>query len=542
MGLNEYIGETSSFDLNYERRASIPLKRVREAFESDCETDESGADESLNQSGFSLDTSLGTRSTEWYEHQMKMMKQQHEEEIKRKDAEFAALKAELEPVKRLFQKIKKPTRGESGQCFEYSDELQAFTIGLHASGIPTAHIHKMYEALSRLFEFCEGEDFSVPSISYLNQLRSGKLDDLLLKYTVDFAARTGKAAIAFDATTMNGKQHVALGIFDQDAKFHCAEIKEIEGKRGPEIASIMLAMIDKVRGLREKIQCIVSDRCNAQVNGNDLLLVLLNRGRAEADKVFQICCNMHTTSGMDAHSAKALSSKTQEVYRLLKFIFGNRKSVGFKRACLKERLRCKLGGVSSGFITDVGSRFGVYFKNGVCLLQHEAAIKAVLAEETSTHPKHGQLLDLMNDTRAWNQVRLEIGCLVLVWSCLIGPFHSSVSKDIPYGQIKSTYETAFNALSRILNADCSFSEALEMAKSLPHSSNSSTPEALEELEQYWSRAGPRNRASTNSVLRKALSGSSDPECKGLEWKLRKDWEIMRALPVDLDCILPWTNR
>ena len=534
MGLKKCIGETSCFELKYERRASIPLKRVREAFESDCETDESGADESLDQSGFSLDTSLGTRSTEWYQHQMERMEQRHEEAIKRKDAEIAALRAELEPIKSLFRPVKKPTRGESGQCYEYSNELQAFTIRLHACGIPTAHIHQMYEAMAEHFGWNEDDDCKIASISYLNKLRTGKLDNLLTKQTLDFVAQTQKVAISFDATTMHGKQHVALLVFDQRVQYNCVSIKEIEGKRGDQIASIMLAMIEEVEGLRPKIQCLISDRCAAQIMGNRMLLEVLNRGRQEEDKVFEISCNMHTVSGTDAHSSKAISPITVEGFNLLMFIFGNRKSVGFKRACLKERLRCELGGVSAGFITDVGSRFGVYFQNGVCLLQHEAAVKTVLAEETSTHPKHVQLLALMNDTRTWNQVRLEMGCMVLVWSCLVGPFHTSVSKDIPYGEIKTAYDTAFNALTRILNADCSFSEALELAKTLPHSSTSSTPEALEELEQHWSRAGPRNRASTNSVLRLALENS--------RWKLSKDWEIMRALPVDLDCILPWTNR
>ena len=79
------VGSTSSFDLDYERRASIPLKRVREALESDIESDESGPDDSMNQSGFSLDTSLGTRSTDWYEAQMKLMEQRHQEELKKKE-------------------------------------------------------------------------------------------------------------------------------------------------------------------------------------------------------------------------------------------------------------------------------------------------------------------------------------------------------------------------------------------------------------------------------------------------------------------------
>ena len=39
----KYLGETSGFEMSYERRASIPMKRVREAFESDIESDESGA-------------------------------------------------------------------------------------------------------------------------------------------------------------------------------------------------------------------------------------------------------------------------------------------------------------------------------------------------------------------------------------------------------------------------------------------------------------------------------------------------------------------
>ena len=95
----QYLGETSGFEMSYERRASIPMKRVREAFESDIESDSdgSGADDSLNQSGFSLDTSLGTRSTDWYETQMKLMQQRHQAELEKKDAEIEALKTELKP-------------------------------------------------------------------------------------------------------------------------------------------------------------------------------------------------------------------------------------------------------------------------------------------------------------------------------------------------------------------------------------------------------------------------------------------------------------
>ena len=507
---------------------------MREAFESDCETDESGADESLDQSGFSLDTSLGTRSTEWYQHQIELMEQRHREEIKRKDAEIAALKAELEPVKSLFKPSKKPTRGESGQCFEYSNELQAFTIRLHACGIATAHIHQVYEAMAEHFGFNEDDDYKIPSISYLNKLRTGKLDGLLKKQTLDFVAQTEKVAISFDATTMHGKQHVALLVFDQRVQYNCVSIKEIEGKRGDEIASIMLAMIEEVDGLRPKIQCVISDRCAAQVMGNRMLLEVLNRGRQEQDRVFEISCNLHTVSGTDAHSSKAISPITVEGFNLLMFIFGNRKSVNFKRACLKERLRDELGGVSAGFITNVGSRFGVHFNNAVCLLIHETEVKAVLSSETATHAKHTRLLAMMNDTRSWNKVRLEMGCLLLVWTCLIGPFNTTVSKDLPYGEIKAAYETAFSTLRRLLSAECCFSEALELAKALPHSSNSTTPEALVKLEQHWSHAGPRNKAATNVVLRLAFEKS--------DWKLSKDWDIMRALPVDLDCILPWTNR
>ena len=462
------------------------------------------------------------------------MEQRHEEAIKRKDAEIAALKAELEPLKSLFKPVKKSTRGESGQCYEYTDDLQAFTIRLHALGIPTAHVHQLYGAMAEHFGFCDNDEYKIPSISYLNKLRTGKLDGLLQKQTLDFVANTEKVAISFDATTMHKKQHVALVVFDQSVQYNCISIKEIEGKRGDQIAGIMLAMIAEVAGLRAKIQCIISDRCAAQVMGNRLLLEVLNRERQEEDKVFEISCNMHTASGTDAHSSKAVSVDTEEAYRLLKFIYGNRKSLTFKRACLKDRLREELGGVSAGFITDVGSRFGVYFNNGVCLLRFETAVKNVLALESSTHPKQVRLLEMMNDTRSWNKVRLEMGCLVLVWSCVIGPFHASVSKDIPYGEIKMAYETAFSTLTSILNAECSFSQALALAKTLPHSSNSATPEALVELERHWAQAGPRNKASTNSVLCKALE-----KC---QWKLTKDWDIMRALPVSLDSILPWTNR
>ena len=129
---------------------------------------------------------------------------------------------------------------------------------------------------------------------------------------------------------------------------------------------------------------------------------------------------------------------------------------------------------------------------------------------------------------------MEIASLVLVWTCLAGPFHTTVSKDISYGEIREAYETAFRTLDRVLNADCSVSEALEFAKTVPHTSDSSTPEAIVKIEQHWSRAGPRNKASTNSVLRSALESA--------KIKLSKDWDIMSNLPVESDCHLPWTNR
>ena len=536
MGLKEFIGSTH-FDLDYERRARMSLKRVREAFESDIESDESGADESMDQSGFSLDTSLGTRSTEWYEAQIKLMEQRHKEEIKRKDDEIASLKAALEPMQRLFKLVKRPTRGTSGQCFEYTKDLQAFTIRLHASGIATAHIHQVYEALADQMGFTDQEEYKVPSISYLNQLRSGKLCGLLTKQTTDFVSNAEKIAVAFDATTLHGRQHVSLGLFDDGVRFHCASIRDIKGKHGDEIASIMCAMIREIEGLRPKIRCVITDRCPAQVAGNRMLLEVLNQSRDEANKVFEIVCNMHTVIGLDNHSGKAVSSKTEEAHRLLKVIFGSRKSVNFKRACLKDRLKEELGGVPGGFSTDVGSRFGVRFNNGVCLLNHESEVRTVLAEATATEPtqpKHERLLALMNDTRSWNKVRLEMASLVLVWTCLVGPFHTTVSKDVSYGEIRMAYDTAFTTLRRILNTDCSVSEALEYAKTIPHCSDSATPDALVKIEQVWSQAGPQNKASTNLVLRSALEKA--------KIKLSKDWITMSALPVSLDCTLPWTNR
>ena len=363
-----------------------------------------------------------------------------------------------------------------------------------------------------------------------------KLKTLLDAHASEFLGALTKAAVSFDATTMNGRSHVGLIVFNEKCEYHCVAVRDIEGKKGLEIASVMNARLNEFDGLKEKVSCVISDQCPAQRLGNTEMIKLYNNGREEANKLFQLCCLMHTVINMDNNSAKEVYSscpETKKAAMLLKIIFGSRKTLGFRRACLKKSLHERIGG-PSGFTTDIGSRYAVNFNNGKAVLWYEKDIVEVLGQPNATKDKHESLLSLMNNQPVWSKVRLQLAILVLVWVAVISPFHSQVLKELTYGEIRRTFEEALNSLQSIIQAENSFEVALSIAEEMRHEQHSTTPDAVAQIREHWSVCSDVLKGDINSLTRSAF--------KKCQTKLSNDWLIIDKLPIGLDVILPWTNR
>ena len=236
---------------------------------------------------------------------------------------------------------------------------------------------------------------------------------------------------------------------------------------------------------------------------------------------------------MCAQSAKALSIEAERVSNLLKVIFGSRKSDGFRRACRKRALEEVLNH-PAGFQTDIGSRYGVRFNNGRCIVLYESEVLSVISGPDANHANHKALTSVMTNKPLWTRIRLELSVMVIVWVAVTGPFHTIVSKNVTYGEVKRCFTVAFATINAIKYADCSFTRAMSTAESMPHNNDSMTPESLAQINYHWQEAS----VTMKKVINKTLVEAVDKCYK----KLETDWEVMSNLPIPLNTRLPWDNR
>ena len=163
----------------------------------------------------------------------------------------------------------------------------------------------------------------------------------------------------------------------------------------------------------------------------------------------------------------------------------------------------------------------------------------VLNEKTNPHQKHLKLKEYMTAPQ-WGQVRLELAIPVILWVTVIGPFNTAVSKPISYGQIKLAFNTALEAVNRMISAGNAFTEGLSMALDKypvveDGALEDNTKQALDRIaDEHWCVAPARMKRQVAVTTVKSLN-----ECK---LKLERDWEIMGALDVSDDLVMEWSQR
>ena len=181
-----------------------------------------------------LNESLGTRGEAYWKNRALAAEVKLAEEVKGRAQDNQSWREMFEaataPFRRFFEIIKKPTRGNSGQCREYSNELQAFSIRLLGCGIAASDIRKMFVALDEHFHLCDGVITRIPKADYFVKLRA-KVPVLSLKQDAEVVSTGLEFAISFDSTSMNSRSHVSLGCYNENVKFHCLDIRDIEGKK-----------------------------------------------------------------------------------------------------------------------------------------------------------------------------------------------------------------------------------------------------------------------------------------------------------------------
>ena len=499
--------------------------------DSDIETDEASFNMSLDSS--TLETSVSTRSTSGYVSRV-------EEENASLKAENAKIKAELEETrlelarfKDFFKVTKKPTRANgSGGCQEFGTDLTIVALEGMSEAAEAKTVHRVLESLARQMNLVSPDDDSrrVPRPDWFVKNRS-KLDGLLQSQRLDFLAGGGPYYISFDATNLHSDNVISMVVFNKDLEYLNFGYKNVEAKTGHQIAATMLALLREHDGLEQDLECLITDKCPAQQLGNRYLMDLINQNRCQDKQVYSVPCLMHTCLGGDNRSSKQLSSDTQKLAKDIQISFGGRRSDGWRKDSLKKSLEAKLG-ITSEFETTIGSRFRVGMANGSALWRHEDEVYQALTDSART--RHITMVEVM-DGPEWPRIRLELAIPVLVWTSIIGPFHTVISGRATYGGVKSEFELAFRKIGKIRQSNCIFGEALSIAKDQVHGPNSTTPEAIRLIEGSW-------RRGTNRNLRRVVNEVASRAFDQVFQKLTADWISMRDLPIPDEKAVEWTNR
>ena len=496
---------------------------------------ETSLDQSMSQSV--LNESLGTRGESYWkdrclkaEEALRVLRAEHKTEIEELKAKH---EADIAASRDLFLVRTKPSRANgSGQARSFGKELKAIAIDASADGVASKDIQKVLKSMKRFIDVDsdDGGLRKVPEADYFNKFRSGDMARLANKQREQWIASADMIALSVDGTTMNGDHHICIGGFNERTEYHCLSIKKISASTGLEIAGTMLEMIRQIPGLEGKIRFIIADRDRAQENAIHRLMDLLNRDRPIAERIIHIVCMMHTVIRIDDRSYGQLSNEAQAVARLLAQVFGSRKSMVHRKACLKKTLNTLLNG-PSGFDTKMGSRYHVNKANGEVLIHFEEEIRMVL-ESNQKHPKQRELVEYMASPE-WSKIRFELGIPVLIWVILIDDFHHIVSQSTTYGSIKEAFEKAFSVLSKVLKAKNPFTVALTMALNT-NPSNEVTKAALDTIAQYWDKAPASTKKVIGEIARKSFGEG--------QTKLESDWAIMGSIEVSDDFLMQWSQR
>ena len=143
----------------------------------------------------------------------------------------------------------------------------------------------------------------------------------------------------------------------------------------------------------------------------------------------------------------------------LKLLFGSRNSSGFHRISLKKNLNDVLGLQNrSVFKTNLGSRYGVNSANARALILNK---KEVLIALNSAKPNetHSMRVKTLVSTD-WDNFAVMIGVFSLFFFAVLAPFHSIISRTLPWKYAKTAIETAKSHMKQLKDPQTDVIETL----------------------------------------------------------------------------------
>ena len=202
-------------------------KRPRIIIDSESDLDESlnsTFDDTLLDDSFASASS--TRGSDYWMRRALKAEAELEAERRGREADRKHWEAKWQSIDDFLKVGKLPTRGSSGQCRVYGKALQGFLIDSAADGVAMSDCHKMLASLSRFLPLTDDSgDRRVPELDFFRKVRTGKLSKMVELQRSQWLESADHVMLSVDATNLNGKNHIAIGGFDQNCHFQCLDIK-----------------------------------------------------------------------------------------------------------------------------------------------------------------------------------------------------------------------------------------------------------------------------------------------------------------------------
>ena len=216
-------------------------------------------------------------------------------------------------------------------------------------------------------------------------------------------------------------------------------------------------------------------------------------------------------------------------------IFGSRLKDGYKPQSLKQVFNDLQNVVGSQqktawFKTDRGSRYGIDADNARALLLHKSNVMKAL--RNGSHIKRAvELLEVIQQN--WSTLSFQMLLFSMVYYTILNPFHSSTSKNIRFGEVKTVIAYTESRIKRVISVT---SDPIAVLGEYLRSDTVSdkTAALIPVFDDIMEDVTP--------ALAKEMETLARNICVGVLWKFNKDTDFLLMQPYSDSEIIPLTNR
>ena len=416
-----------------------------------------------------------------------------------------------------------------GSVKEYKQEVRVAALAAFADGESSVGIRRCWHALTTFVPNLLGVGGQVPSRQTLDRIR----DDLQYFNQLQrdqFIQRAKFLVFSVDGTSIGKKKYSMLGVWDDQCNYHCLAVDEIDGGTGEIIADLMYKQYCRLNISNEKAIALMSDKDKSQWKANRLF------GDKIGKPLKQLICGQHEVVGLERNFCGKLSLAF-EANQTCKQLFGARNSgptVGFSAVSLKTELdlvlRIEKNINHSQFLTDLGSRYGVFLANSKQLLLHKNLVMKVLERQSNTDSRAPSRRLLMLLKNNWEELQLELGSIVYYWHTIIGPFSTQMGQ---YNQLE-TVQMYHQQLEDRISAVASSKVAFDTLRQCNMNMSRNDPELYTIIDAAWSTASADLKRKTHASVQAAAQCALK--------KAQADNKVMQEIQAEGQLMFPTENR